>query len=359
MAVPVRCSCFRIVTRLALSGMIDDKAVAGTGWRAIPAEMAALVQAKDWAQTLLGAQELWSPSLCLASQTVLACAFPMALRWGPDFVLIYNDAYRPILGDKHPWALGRPAREAWSEVWSQIEAAHRAIYLEGAPAIFAEDMLLPVQRHATTWENARFTLSYSPINDATSPTGVGGILVTAVETTERFTAAEALRRSDERYSLALSAAGAIGTWDWDIVTDRVVADALFAEQYSVDPTHAAAGAPIAEFVEGIHPDDRDRVAAQINASIVTGDALAAEYRLMRRDGSVTWVLARGRCQYDTSGAAVRFPGVSVDITDRKVTETALLESRSYLTDLLSHRVRHSTRSIRKEVRRFAIRRSCG
>ena len=125
----------------------------------------------------------------------------MALRWGPDFVLIYNDAYRPILGDKHPWALGRPAREAWSEVWSQIEAAHRAIYFEGAPAMFAEDMLLPVQRHATTWENARFTLSYSPINDATSPTGVGGILITAVETTERFTAAEALRRSDERYSL--------------------------------------------------------------------------------------------------------------------------------------------------------------
>ena len=297
--------------------------------------MAALVQAKDWAQTLLGAQELWSPSLCLATQTVLACAFPMALRWGPDFVLIYNDAYRPILGDKHPWALGRPAREAWSEVWSQIEAAHRAIYFEGAPAMFAEDMLLPIQRHATTWENARFTLSYSPIGDATSPAGVGGILVTAVETTERSTAAEALRRSDERYSLALSAAGAIGTWDWDIVADRVFADALFAEQYSVDPAHAAAGAPIAEFVDGIHPDDRDRVAAQINASIVTGDALAAEYRLMRRDGSVTWVLARGRCQYDTSGAAVRFPGVSVDITDRKVTETALLESRSYLTDLLS------------------------
>ena len=296
--------------------MIDVKAVAGAGWRAIPAEMAALVQAKDWAQTPLGAQELWSPSLCLATQTVLACAFPMALRWGPDFVLIYNDAYRPILGDKHPWALGRPAREAWSEVWSQIEAAHRAIYFEGAPAIFAEDMLLPVQRHATTWENARFTLSYSPINDATSPTGVGGILITAVEMTERFTAAEALRRSDERYSLALSAAGAIGTWDWDIVADRVVADAIFAEQYSVDPAHAAAGAPIAAFVEGIHPDDRDQVAAQIYASIAYRRMfLLSEYRLLRRDGSVIWVLARGKCQHNRKWRRRSdFPGVSVDIT---------------------------------------------
>ena len=63
----MRYSCFRIATRLALSGMIDIKAVAGAGWRAIPAEMAALVQAKDWEQTLLGAQDLWSPSLCLAT----------------------------------------------------------------------------------------------------------------------------------------------------------------------------------------------------------------------------------------------------------------------------------------------------
>ena len=315
--------------------MVDVEAVAGVGWRAIPAEMAALVQAKNWASTPLRAQDQWSPSLCLATETVLACAFPMALRWGPDFVLIYNDAYRPILGDKHPWALGRPAREAWSEVWSQIEGVHRAIYSEGAPAIFAEDMLLPVQRHGTTSEDARFTLSYSPIRDATSPNGIGGILVTAVETTARFTAGEALRQSDERYSLALSAAGAIGTWDWDIVADRVLADAIFAEQYSVDPAHAAAGAPIAEFVGGIHPDDRDRVAAQINASIASGDALTSEYRLMRRDGSVSWVLARGQCHYDENGTAIRFPGVSVDITERKATEAALVESRSYLNDLLT------------------------
>ncbi|HEY5409807.1 MAG TPA: hypothetical protein VIJ94_03665, partial [Caulobacteraceae bacterium] len=87
-------------------------------------EMPSLVSDMDWSTTALGPRSQWSPALELVVQIVLASAFPMALRWGPQFVLIYNDGYRPILGTKHPWALGRPAREAWSEVWSQIEPFH-------------------------------------------------------------------------------------------------------------------------------------------------------------------------------------------------------------------------------------------
>ena len=92
------------------------------GWRAIGGEMAPLVRETDWSKTSLGPIGGWSQSLKFASEMVLASAFPMTLRWGPDFVLLYNDAYRPILGDKHPWALGRPGREAWSEVWDQDRA---------------------------------------------------------------------------------------------------------------------------------------------------------------------------------------------------------------------------------------------
>jgi signal transduction histidine kinase/PAS domain-containing protein/ActR/RegA family two-component response regulator len=160
--------------------------------------MRALVEAHDWSATPLGPRDKWSPSLTLATDIVLASAFPMALRWGADFVLIYNDAYRLILGDKHPWALGRPAREAWSEVWDQIEPAHTAILRSHAPSIFAEDMLLRIQRHGTGGEDARFTLGYSPVGDPTIPTGVGGVLVTAVETTDRVVAEAALRASEVR-----------------------------------------------------------------------------------------------------------------------------------------------------------------
>jgi PAS domain S-box-containing protein len=153
-----------------------------------PGIMPAVVEGMDWAATPLGARASWSPCLKQVVDLILASAFPMALRWGPDFVLVYNDGYRPILGDKHPWALGRPAREAWAEVWGEIEPAHRAILGGGTPAIFTEDILLRIQRRGSVWEDARFTLGYSPVPDPSAPTGVGGILVTAVETTGRVAA---------------------------------------------------------------------------------------------------------------------------------------------------------------------------
>src|ERR1700679_3875979 len=100
-------------------------------------EMPALGGAKDWSTTPLCAREAWSPSLRLAVDIVLSSGFPMALRWGPDFVLIYNDGYRPILGDKHPWALGLPARVAWAEVWPHIGPFHRQIMSGESEAVFA------------------------------------------------------------------------------------------------------------------------------------------------------------------------------------------------------------------------------
>ena len=177
--------------------MADEPLKLPSGWGASPGDVADLVRSKDWAETRLGPQASWSHSLRLAVDIILASAFPMALRWGPDFVLIYNDAYRPILGDKHPWALGRPIAEAWSEVWEQIRPAHIAILERKAPAMFAEDMLLRIQRHGELWENARFTIGYSPVQDPTAPSGVGGVLVTAVETTDRVAGETALRASEE------------------------------------------------------------------------------------------------------------------------------------------------------------------
>jgi PAS domain S-box-containing protein len=304
------------------------------GWRTSSGEMAQLFERIDWSATAIGAREAWSPSLKLAVSMMLASAFPMALRWGADFVLLYNDAYRPILGDKHPWALGRPAREAWSEVWPQIAPAHSAILHAKTPSIFTEDVLLRIQRHGSSWDDARFTLGYSAVEDSTAPTGIGGILVNAVETTDRFAAQEAQRVSEERYELALGAAGAIGTWDWDILNDRLIANSKFAELYSVDQTRAAAGEPLATFLAGVHPDDRERVKTEINQSVETRNDFASEYRLLQRDGSIVWVFARGRTHCDANGMPVRLPGATVDITDRKRAEEALAENRSFLTDIL-------------------------
>ena len=168
---------------------MSDTSESATQFTSAPVrEMAALVAAKDWSQTPLGARSAWSPSLSMAVDIVLASGFPMALRWGPQFVLIYNDGYRPILGDKHPGALGLPAAEAWAEVWPQIESFHHKILSGESEAVFARDHLLRIRRHGEQWDDARFTLSYSPTPDPTAPSGVGGVFIAAIETTDRVEA---------------------------------------------------------------------------------------------------------------------------------------------------------------------------
>src|SRR5471030_2157806 len=172
--------------------MKGPRAMAPRAWEQSKSELAKLVGAKDWSTTPLGPRENWSASLNLAVDLVLCSGFPMALRWGPDFVLIYNDGYRPILGEKHPRALGLPVREAWPEVWHQLEPNHTAILSGRSLGIFAEDMLYRIQRHGTQWDDAHFTVAYSPVHDDTVANDIGGILITAVETTNRIASEKAL-----------------------------------------------------------------------------------------------------------------------------------------------------------------------
>jgi PAS domain-containing protein len=160
-------------------------------------EMARRVREFDWAKTPLGPPERWSPALKWAVGLVLASGFPKAVRWGPELILIYNDAYRPILADKHPAVLGKPLREAWSEIYGELGPLNEDILAGRRPAFFAEDLPWRVQRRGSEWEDARFTLSYSPVPDETAPGGIGGVLTTVVETTERVRAEAALRASEE------------------------------------------------------------------------------------------------------------------------------------------------------------------
>lgn len=84
-------------------------------------EMAGQMRSHDWAATSLGPPAQWPESLRLALELCLASHFPMVIWWGADLIQFYNDAYRPILGRfKHSGALGRPARETWSEIWPTI-----------------------------------------------------------------------------------------------------------------------------------------------------------------------------------------------------------------------------------------------
>ena len=117
--------------------------------------------------------------------------------------------------------------------------------------------------------------------------------------------------------------GSIGAWDWEVVHDRVVADSGFARLYGVDPVVAAAGAPIATFFAGIHPDDQPRVQRAVDDTLANGTPFNCEYRLTQNDGGTRWVVAQGHLQRDADGSPLRFPGISFDIDARKRAEQRL------------------------------------
>ena len=146
-------------------------------------EMGERIRNMDWGQTPLGPAPSWSPALRMMVNFLLANRFPQLLWWGPQFISLYNDAYIPVLGAKHPWALGKPGDEVWSEIWDVLKPLVETPF-SGGPATWIEDIPLELKRHGFT-EETHFTISYSAVPDETVPGGVGGVLATVHEITEK------------------------------------------------------------------------------------------------------------------------------------------------------------------------------
>ncbi len=265
---------------------------------------------------------------------MLASGFPMAVRWGSDFVMIYNDGYRPILGDKHPWALGLPFREVWPEVQTELAPLHESILSGERSAFFAEDFLLKIQRHGSQWEDAHFTISYSPIPDASAPSGVGGVLITAIETTNRVLMEEALRKSEERYRSAMYL-GRIGSWEVDLAKGIRTWTREGMALFGIDLPDGLGkvGGQSDEFYLAMHPDDR-HLLGEYHALASKQDSFPAEYRILKSDGQICWLAGYGRVlDRQPNGKAHRIINVATDITERKAAEA----HQRFLLQELSHR----------------------
>ena len=156
-------------------------------------EVGPTIQSIDWATTPLGPPEEWTVSLCAVVRLMLNSKFPMFLAWGPELTFIYNDAYAPILGAKHPEAMGRPFEMIWGEIWDDIRPLiDRALAGE---ASWLEDLPLTMNRYGYD-EQTYFTFSYSPIHGEDGQ--VSGMFCSCTETTNKVTAERELAAQRNR-----------------------------------------------------------------------------------------------------------------------------------------------------------------
>jgi PAS domain S-box-containing protein len=166
------------------------------------------------------------------------------------------------------------------------------------------------------------------------------------EAEERLRVSEAMaRKNAERVQLALEAGAIIGTWHWDLPSDQFAVDEAFARAFNLDPALGRKGIPRDDIFATVHPDDRAELIEAIDAAIVRGGSYAHQYRVCRADGRYYWVEGNGRINRDPNGAPLSFPGVLIDVEERRAVEAerdrALADLRA-LNETLEQRVAQRT-----------------
>lgn len=302
-----------------------------TDWPVGSSEMHRRIRAHDWAGTPLGAVETWSPGLRNTVELILATGHAMQVAWGPERIMFYNDAYAPMLGERHPAALGIRFREAWPEIWKDIEPLVDQVF--SGETVRFDDMPLLMTRHGfdeETWWN----FSYSPVRDDSG--AVAGLLNVTVDATQRHHAERIARERDEATALlrdnearfrALATAGGNSIY-------RMSAD--WRTMYQLDSQSLAASTePIEDWVEKYIPEeDLPFVLGAIQQAIRTKTLFELEHRVRLADGSIGWLVSRAVPLLDTEGRITEWFGAASDVSPRKEMEERLRESQERHTFLL-------------------------
>jgi len=271
--------------------------------------------ATDWAATSFGPVESWPQSLKTAASMVLGSTTPMFIGWGPDFRMLYNEAYAEILGDRGP-ALGKPGREIWADAWDRIQPnAERA--LAGETIFFRAEprMLRRGGREEPVW----LTFGYNPIlGEDGRPAGVFGT-VTAVS--RDASVEDRIRESEERFRLIADAAP-VPMWVTKLDRKRSFVNRAYVEFMGVTYEEAVDY----DWRAIIHPDDAPRIQAESIAGEATLKLFVLEGRFRRADGEWRWLRSISQPRWGSNGEHLGFIGAAHDITEWKL-GTEVLEGR--------------------------------
>jgi len=229
-------------------------------------EMGAAIRAFNWTATSLGRPETWQRTLKTYIRLMLASRQPMWLWWGPELINFYNDACLPLIGAKHPHALGQPAQRVWSEIWDQIEDRIRQAM--AGQASFSEAEMLLMRRNVHP-EETYYTFSFSPVPEEDGSTA--GIVCIISDHTDLVIGA---RR------LALLRELASRTWDADTLSEVY---ALSARALASDPRDM----PFAL----IYRIEEDGAHASLRSQIGIGSGHAAAPEIMLLESGAPWPIS--------------------------------------------------------------------
>ena len=185
-------------------------------------ELGALMRSTDWSKTKLGPSENWPQPLKTCISICLKSRADLLIWWGPDLVILYNDAYSHTLGVKHPFALGKPGKEVWPEIWDVIGPMLNRVMTTGE-ATWSDDLPLILERHGYP-EETYHTFSYTPVPDEQGK--IMGVFTPVTETTERVISERRLRTLRDLGARSADAKSEPEAWS-------IAAEVLSANPYDI------------------------------------------------------------------------------------------------------------------------------
>lgn len=266
-----------------------------------------------WDDSILGAPSEWPACLKSAVDIMLPSHAQIVMFWGDQYVALYNDAYAPTIGLRHPRAFGRPAKENWSELWDDLEPLLDRV-LHGGETVSARDRQFYIERHGHP-ETVYFDISYSPIKDETGR--VRGVFCIVSETTERVRSQQALKESEERLR-ALFSQSAAGIGQTDLKGRMTLVNERFCEMLGYQREELVG----IRFQDLTFPDDRPETEQIFGYLVETGEPFDMEKRCVRKDGSIVWTAVSVSALKDEDGSVRQVGFIAIDISARKSAQEA-------------------------------------